>query len=681
MKQCMHWRLHSVPATWNHRVSRAKRGAIGKPDEAQLWAFMKSSVDDPRKDVGNGGRARRRDRRSWRRFAFAPREQHDLLPFHANGNSGFIADREIIRGVEKKLLPPRVKPQALHRAEELGRGERGREVRLGRADDLEILRAEQGPARPRLRAGRRFDRRKGKTEIVAPRRDVARDEVRRAEKARHERARRAVIHLGRTSRLLDTSLAHDDQLVSEGERLGLVVRHVHGREGERAEKTEELGSEVLPEFRVECGERFVEEQNARPEREGARERHALLLAAGEPVDGAALEAPHPDRLENLAGARRALGLPHAARAEPERNVLKHGEMRKERVALEHHPDVALLGGDVRDVPPIQQHRARIGIREPRDHPEGRALPRAARPEQRGDPALREDVTQRHDRCSPGAVGLRQPAHFQLHTESPRRNSSPPSAWMARNAGTMGARKISVAAAGNVCTIGVASRKLTLNSPHDTAKTRSAESTSPGTRRGRVTHAAVFQGPAPRERATRSRSAPSLSSALLTVFRTSGRVYARWPATRRPKRGARPAPRSSPTASAMPGIASGVMASVSREPEPGNGRRRNAKAAGVPMRRASGTTVPTSRSDVTSVPDQRPSTYRNRPSAPPAAAPSDLCPYQSAWTKAPAAVTTSGATRPTARATATAIPAVRATRRGEMGRLTPTSARRDDRRRR
>src|SRR5664279_3319199 len=179
---------------------------------------------------------------------------------------------------------------------------------------------------------------------------------------------------------------------------------------------------------------------------GARERHALLLAAGEPVDGAALEAPHPDRLENLAGARRALGLPHAARAEPERNVLKHGEMRKERVALEPHPDVALRGGDVRDVPPIQQHRARIGIREPRDHPEGRALPRAARPEQRGDPALREDVTQRHDRCSPGAVGLRQPAHFQLHTESPRRNSSPPSAWMARNAGTMGARKISVAAA-------------------------------------------------------------------------------------------------------------------------------------------------------------------------------------------------------------------------------------------
>src|ERR1035441_811312 len=146
MKQCMHWRLHSVPATWNHRVSRAKRGAIGKPDEALLWAFMKSSVDDPRKDVGNGGRARRRDRRSWRRFAFAPREQHDLLPFHANGNSGFIADREIIRGVEKKLLPPRVKPQALHRAEELGRGERGREVRLGRADDFEILCAEQGPA-------------------------------------------------------------------------------------------------------------------------------------------------------------------------------------------------------------------------------------------------------------------------------------------------------------------------------------------------------------------------------------------------------------------------------------------------------------------------------------------------------------------------------------------------------
>src|ERR1039457_2851596 len=535
MKQCVHWRLHSVPATWNHSVSRAKRGAIGKPDEALL---MESSVDDTRKDVGSGGRARRWDGRLRRRFAFAPREQHDLLPFHAHGNFGFVADREVVRGVEKERLPPRVKPQALYRAEELGRGERGREVRLGRADDLEILRAEHGPAGPRLRAGRRFDRREGEAKIVAPRRHVARDEIRRAEKARHERARGAVIHLGRAAHLFDQSLAHDDELVPEGERLGLVVCHVHGREGERAQKTEKLRPEVLPELGVERGERFVEEENARPEREGARERHALLLAAGEPVDRPAPEVSHPDRLENLAGARHPLGFSHAARPEPERPVLEHREMRKERVTLENHPDVALLGGDVRDVPPVKEDLTCIRIGEPRDHPERRALPRGARPEEGGDPALREDVAHGRDGGSPRTVGLRQPAHFQLHDESPRRNSSPPSAWMARNAGRMGARKISVAAAatgnefvvyvryspaGNVCTSGGASRKLTLNSPHDTAKTRSAESTSPGTRSGSGTHAAVFQGPAPRERAARSRSALSPSSALLPVLRTSGSV--------------------------------------------------------------------------------------------------------------------------------------------------------------
>ena len=43
----------------------------------------------------------------------------------------------------------------------------------------------------------------------------------------------------------------------------------------------ELDLHLLPELAVERAERLVEEQHRRPVDEGAGERHALLLAAGE----------------------------------------------------------------------------------------------------------------------------------------------------------------------------------------------------------------------------------------------------------------------------------------------------------------------------------------------------------------------------------------------------------------
>ena len=46
---------------------------------------------------------------------------------------------------------------------------------------------------------------------------------------------------------------------------------------------ERLLAHLLSEARVEPRERLVHEQHARARRDGARERHALLLAAGEDV--------------------------------------------------------------------------------------------------------------------------------------------------------------------------------------------------------------------------------------------------------------------------------------------------------------------------------------------------------------------------------------------------------------
>ena len=61
----------------------------------------------------------------------------------------------------------------------------------------------------------------------------------------------------------------------------LVVRHHHERGAEAAVQLEHQLDHALARLRVEAAGRLVGEQQLRPHREGARQRHALLLAAGQ----------------------------------------------------------------------------------------------------------------------------------------------------------------------------------------------------------------------------------------------------------------------------------------------------------------------------------------------------------------------------------------------------------------
>jgi len=103
----------------------------------------------------------------------------------------------------------------------------------------------------------------------------------------------------------------------------------------------------------------------------------------------------------------ALLVPHAADAEPEEDVLGDGEMREERVALEHHAYPALRGREPSHVLPRDHDAAGACFLEPRDEPERRRLSAARRPEQHEEPAfgcLEGDVLD-------GARRAPEPAHL------------------------------------------------------------------------------------------------------------------------------------------------------------------------------------------------------------------------------------------------------------------------------
>ncbi len=152
----------------------------------------------------------------------------------------------------------------------------------------------------------------------------------------------------------------------------------------RAETTLQLHQFELGAFAqllVERGQRFVEQQHLRAARQRARQRHALLLAAGELIGLSFLEALELDQRDQFGHAAIDLGTRHARALQAEGDVVAHAEMRKQRIVLEHHVDRALVRQHLRDVPAIQQDAALVRRLETGEHPQQRGLAAPAGTEQ------------------------------------------------------------------------------------------------------------------------------------------------------------------------------------------------------------------------------------------------------------------------------------------------------------
>src|SRR3954447_21011096 len=161
--------------------------------------------------------------------------------------------------------------------------------------------------------------------------------------------------------------------------------HRHSVPRERRHHVEDL----VDHLRVERRGRLVEEHDLRVHGQGARDRHALLLAARQLRRVFVGLRSDADPAEQLAGAALGLGLRLLADLDrAERHVLEHRLVREEVEALEHHADVAaqpgqllaLLGqqlpvdGDLAGVDPLepvdraaQRRLARPGRADDDDH--------------------------------------------------------------------------------------------------------------------------------------------------------------------------------------------------------------------------------------------------------------------------------------------------------------------------
>ena len=186
--------------------------------------------------------------------------------------------------------------------------------------------------------------------------------------------------------LQDAPRQHGDP-VAHRHRLDLVVGHVDGGDVQRVLDLGDLGAHLHAQLGVEVRQRLVHQERLRLAHDRPAHRHPLALAArqltGSPIEVLG-ELEDPGRLLD---ALVDLGLGHLLQLEREGDVVAHREVRVQRVRLEHHRDVAVLGLEVVDDLVADAQLTRRDRLQPGDHPQRGRLATARRADEHEELAV------------------------------------------------------------------------------------------------------------------------------------------------------------------------------------------------------------------------------------------------------------------------------------------------------
>jgi hypothetical protein len=202
--------------------------------------------------------------------------------------------------------------------------------------------------------------------LACPSAALALEQVHRGEpmKPGHEQVDRLVVELQRGVDLLQHAEVHHRDPVAHRHRLDLVVGHVDRGDAEVGLELGDVGAGRHPHLRVEVRQRLVHAEHLRGAHDRAAHRHPLPLTT-ESAFGLRLEVlgqlQDPGRLGHplLALLDRHLG--HLQR---EGHVVGHRHVRVQRVVLEHHRDVAVLGRHVGDVAVADEDLPGVDLLQP-----------------------------------------------------------------------------------------------------------------------------------------------------------------------------------------------------------------------------------------------------------------------------------------------------------------------------
>ncbi len=186
--------------------------------------------------------------------------------------------------------------------------------------------------------------------------------------------------LGRAD-LLRHAGAHHHHPVAQRHRLGLVVRDVDGGGAQPVLQPGDLAAHLHPQLGVEVGQRLVHQERLGIAHDRAAHRDPLTLTAGQLRGLAVQKVGQVKDFRGLLDLLGDLGLLHLRQRQREGDVLPHGHVRVERVGLEHHRDVAVLGRLLVHPLAADAQLARRDILQPGNHVQRGGLSAAGRADQ------------------------------------------------------------------------------------------------------------------------------------------------------------------------------------------------------------------------------------------------------------------------------------------------------------
>ena len=186
--------------------------------------------------------------------------------------------------------------------------------------------------------------------------------------------------LGRADLLGDPGQQHHHP-IAQRHRLGLVVRDVDGGGAQPVLQPRDLRAHLHPQLGVQVRKRLIHQKRLGVADDGAAHGDPLALAAGQLSGLAVQKVAQVKDFRGLLDLAGDLGLLHLRQGERERDVLPHGHVRVERIGLEHHRDVTVLGRLVVHPFAADAQLARRDLLQAGNHVQRRGLSAAGRADQ------------------------------------------------------------------------------------------------------------------------------------------------------------------------------------------------------------------------------------------------------------------------------------------------------------
>ena len=158
--------------------------------------------------------------------------------------------------------------------------------------------------------------------------------------------------------------------------------HIDGGDAHLLLDAADLRAHGHAELGVQIGQRLVEQQHAGFDDQRPRQRHALLLTAGQLVGHTTLHARQLHQIKDPHDPLLDLVLGHLPQLQAVGHVVEYVVVRQQGVALEHHGGVPLVGCQLVDGLVAQIDLALVGAFKACDHAQGGGLAAAGGPQQR-----------------------------------------------------------------------------------------------------------------------------------------------------------------------------------------------------------------------------------------------------------------------------------------------------------